>query len=176
MAVHVKYFYPPQKACMDEIRIISAQSEIYFTRTIVQSEYPGPVKDEDRNFYLSRNGWSYSPKYYYYPISARDLFETEGGRSYFGFGSTSGHWNQSATGRGKRQDNLEMSRRQLLLPWVFPVLVLLVLPTILVRSLVEGWLKRRRTSQNLCVACGYDLRASPHRCPECGTMRISGVP
>jgi predicted amidophosphoribosyltransferase len=37
---------------------------------------------------------------------------------------------------------------------------------------IAGVIRARRTShrqqRGLCPACGYDLRATPGRCPECG--------
>jgi hypothetical protein len=57
---------------------------------------------------------------------------------------------------------------------------LLIVTTLIIPS---GWIVarfwRRRKSQaqsGLCPNCGYDLRATPDRCPECGTQPHSPAP
>ena len=36
--------------------------------------------------------------------------------------------------------------------------------------IVRALKSTRRPQRGLCAACGYDRRASPARCPECGTV------
>lgn len=46
--------------------------------------------------------------------------------------------------------------------------VQLALSGLVVRAYVPWRRYRRRVREGLCLACGYDLRASEERCPECG--------
>jgi hypothetical protein len=40
--------------------------------------------------------------------------------------------------------------------------------TVYAGFIVRYWERRKR--RHICLECGYDLRATPRRCPECGTF------
>jgi len=53
-------------------------------------------------------------------------------------------------------------------PFWIVLLVLCVLPAWRLRQFFR---QRHRNKFNLCPVCGYDLRATSNRCPECGTPK-----
>src|SRR5262249_34881754 len=56
---------------------------------------------------------------------------------------------------------------------VFPywsVMAVVSLPALILLPGLIRWQRGRwRSRRGLCASCGYDLRATPDRCPECGT-------
>src|SRR5687768_17587155 len=58
-------------------------------------------------------------------------------------------------------------------PYWFLFLLFLIAPCRrTIRHLNERYLAR----VGLCPCCGYDLRATPDRCPECGAVPASAIP
>jgi hypothetical protein len=56
---------------------------------------------------------------------------------------------------------------QLFVPHAALCVLTLVLPAF---AFVSHRRQTRRSLAGTCLACGYDLRATPDRCPECGTV------
>jgi len=54
-------------------------------------------------------------------------------------------------------------------PHWFIAVLLAIAPLVKLRSLLQI---ARRKREGLYLICGYDLRATPDRCPECGTMPV----
>jgi hypothetical protein len=79
-----------------------------------------------------------------------------------------GDWPRNALGFGF--ESLELGSRTMravIVPCWLVALLTAGLP------LVSVWRRLQRRTANtsgLCPACGYDLRATPDRCPECGTI------
>jgi hypothetical protein len=79
---------------------------------------------------------------------------------WFGFGGI--HW--------RHAHSPGFSAREYGISHITSMLVLLPVP--LLWLLLARWDRRksRLAARGLCKACGYDLRATPDRCPECGAV------
>jgi hypothetical protein len=64
-------------------------------------------------------------------------------------------------------DRSPLPWRELGLPTWFAVIFLAILPLVWMRGCAR---RRDRMRHGLCPTCGYDLRVSPNRCPECGAL------
>lgn len=69
-----------------------------------------------------------------------------------------------ATARTPRSSQYDMT-----IPYWLVIAASAFLPVTHAIRLRRDQISRYRSSQGLCLACGYDLRESRERCPECGT-------
>lgn len=63
--------------------------------------------------------------------------------------------------------------RSVTVPHVYPAAVAAIVPSFRLAAAVR---RARRRQAGACLACGYDLRASGDRCPECGTAVAAPAP
>jgi hypothetical protein len=112
------------------------------------------------------DGWfashSISPGENYMPLTRFDdiLWGAESGSmtrwDRFGFSLESSH-------------DATMSARRVGVPWWFLMLASGALPALWCIHRARIARASKRQAGGLCPSCGYDLRATPDRCPECGS-------
>lgn len=66
---------------------------------------------------------------------------------------------------GRRYADVEVT-----VPYWSIAILLAIGPFIL---FVYAWRRNRQIMSGFCSQCGYDLRATPDRCPECGTVVVT---
>jgi hypothetical protein len=71
-------------------------------------------------------------------------------------------------GRDKPSTVSWWARAAAVIPHYALCVLLSILPLARVVWLIRS--RRRTRDKNACPVCGYDLRATPDRCPECGTI------
>ncbi|HVT88443.1 MAG TPA: hypothetical protein VHD56_06290 [Tepidisphaeraceae bacterium] len=100
--------------------------------------------------------WNRLPTGYY-----KSFYSSWPGLARFGFARTTG----MADDDSAKAKPILVPFTMLLIPDWFFALIFSVIPAVWLMGALQV---RRRIKSGRCPICGYDLRATPDRCPECG--------
>ena len=118
-----------------------------------------------RLYFTSINGCLYSERFHWYSDKLTGKFDDYSPSDWFGFAV----WSDSITLK-IHPGMAPMSEWGLRMPYWFPILLTGSLPSLGLVLVIRGRRRERRWGvEGRCRQCGYDLRASKDRCPECGT-------
>jgi hypothetical protein len=116
-------------------------------------------------------GVYYSGHYDYFDRGMSATFRRQpNGRYFAGFGSGWNSTYQTDYSVVPPVRRVVHTYRRLGAPWWPFVLLTAAAPAWQTVRIVRSRRRRRRVRAGLCAGCGYDLRASPGRCPECGKI------
>jgi hypothetical protein len=73
-------------------------------------------------------------------------------------------------------EELWFTGRRVWVPYWLAAATTAVLPLLWARIATARLRRARRSRRNHCPSCGYDLRATPGRCPECGKVPAPKLP
>jgi hypothetical protein len=89
---------------------------------------------------------------------------------------TYGRWGADRVADAPREPVTEVPYRVWRVPYWVPFVLLAALPLCWLSVLLRNRLRDADVRKGRCTTCGYDLRASPERCPECGTAAAAASP
>jgi hypothetical protein len=123
-------------------------------------------------------GWAYHAGADGPTVDAGGGFYPDGRRSWdkpWSFRWNSGEEAPSVMRGGSGGTAARIEARAVVVPLWLGVVLGAVLPLSRLRGAVGSIRRTRRAAAGLCTACAYDLRATPGRCPECGTVATAST-